>query len=157
MVLCCHFPYHFSGFHTLVLLMGNYYHLSPVCVCCCSSALQQHLMAAIHLVAESSYSRQVAGAGRTQNKTSSSAQNWFPSSPHWWWWWLQSQHRRPYLPGSVFIKELWSPDSDSQFSIKHLPHNKSLRLNCARQNDSRMLRHLINIIQATQLPCSSCF
>ena len=54
MVLCCHFPYHFSGFHTLVLLMGNYYHLSPVCVSCCSSALQQHLMAAIYLVAESS-------------------------------------------------------------------------------------------------------
>ena len=66
MVLCCHFPYHFSGFHTFVLLMGNYYHLSPVCVSCCSSALQQHLMAAIYLVAESSYSRQVAGAGRTR-------------------------------------------------------------------------------------------
>ena len=100
---------------------------------------------------------QQTGCRCGQNNTSSRAQNWFPSSPHCWWWWHQSQHRRPYLPGSVFIKELWSPDSDSQFSIKHLPHNKSLRLNCARQNDSRMLRHLINIIQATQLPCSSCF
>merc|ERR1711884_625437 len=64
MVLCWHFPYHFSGFHTLVLLMGNYYHLSPVCVSCCSSALQQHLMAAIHLVAESS-----ATADRLQVRT----------------------------------------------------------------------------------------